>query len=50
MSHHDRARCLDSGMDDYLTKSFTVAQLHAFLTQWLTPQQVRPSKTHPVAF
>lgn len=33
----DRTRCLAAGMDDYLAKPFTVAQLSAILTQWLTP-------------
>ena len=45
MSHHNRARCLAAGMDDYLTKPFTVAQLHAFLAQWLTPQPAKASET-----
>ena len=33
----DRTRCLAAGMDDYLAKPFTVAQLNAVLAQWLTP-------------
>ncbi len=35
----DRARCLAAGMDDYLAKPFTVAQLQTLLTQWVTPKQ-----------
>lgn len=45
MSHHNRAHCLAAGMDDYLTKPFTVAQLHAVLAQWLTPQPAKGSET-----
>ena len=33
----DRTRCLAAGMDDYLAKPFTVAQLGAILTHWLAP-------------
>ncbi|MBA5862311.1 MAG: response regulator [Nitrospira sp. CR1.1] len=32
----DRTRCLAAGMDDYLAKPFTMAQLSDMLTQWLT--------------
>ena len=33
----DRTRCLAAGMDDYLAKPFTAAQLRTILTHWLTP-------------
>jgi PAS domain S-box-containing protein len=39
----DRERCLAAGMDDYLTKPFTLAQLGQVLTRWVptkTPGQV----------
>ncbi|HQV11841.1 MAG TPA: response regulator [Nitrospira sp.] len=32
----DRTRCLAAGMDDYLAKPFTAAQLRTVLTHWLT--------------
>jgi signal transduction histidine kinase/DNA-binding response OmpR family regulator/HPt (histidine-containing phosphotransfer) domain-containing protein len=31
----DRERCLDAGMDDYLSKPFTRAALHAVMQRWL---------------
>ncbi len=44
----DRARCLAAGMDDYLAKPFTMAQLSEVLTQWLRAQ-TSPDKTEPVS-
>jgi signal transduction histidine kinase/CheY-like chemotaxis protein/HPt (histidine-containing phosphotransfer) domain-containing protein len=32
----DREKCLAAGMDDYLTKPYTLAQLESKLAQWLT--------------
>ena len=43
----DRARCLAAGMDDYLAKPFTVAQLQTLLTQWLAPKPPRTSEPDP---
>ena len=39
----DRARCLAAGMDDYLAKPFTMAQLSEMLTQWLRVQTAAQS-------
>ncbi|HTP97347.1 MAG TPA: ATP-binding protein [Burkholderiales bacterium] len=39
----DRERCLECGMDDYLSKPFTREQLHAALARWLAP--LRPDRT-----
>ena len=35
----DRERCLEAGMDDYLTKPLSLTQLHAQLAKWVAPGQ-----------
>ena len=34
----DQKHCLDSGMDDYLSKPLSFERLHQVLTKWLAPQ------------
>ncbi len=43
----DRQRCLAAGMDDYLTKPFTLAQLTALLQRWLPTTPVAASTATP---
>jgi signal transduction histidine kinase/FixJ family two-component response regulator len=38
----DRQKCLDAGMDDYLAKPYTAAQVHAKLARWL-PERIETS-------
>ena len=42
----DRERCLEAGMDDYLAKPFTVAQLREAIARWPRPIQ---SEEHQMA-
>ncbi len=39
----DREHCLAVGMDDYLTKPFSLAQLHTTLARWLPSQTSYPA-------
>jgi len=43
----DRQRCLDAGMDDYLTKPLTSAKLEATITRWTSSGDVEPSQHAP---
>jgi HPt (histidine-containing phosphotransfer) domain-containing protein len=38
----DREKCLEAGMDDYITKPIRIADLQSALERWATP---RPKKT-----
>jgi two-component system, sensor histidine kinase and response regulator len=38
----DRENCLAKGMDDYLSKPFSVEQLYRVLAQWLPANTVKP--------
>ncbi len=43
----DRDACLAAGMDDYLSKPFTKAQLQKVLEKWLEPQLLPDPLTQP---
>ena len=41
-----RERCLAAGMDDYLAKPFTLDQIRAMLTRWLSPSSPAVKRDH----
>lgn len=43
----DRNLCLAAGMDDYLAKPYTAAQLEATLQRWLPPATTLPPEPEP---
>ncbi len=43
----DRERCLNAGMDDYLTKPFTQGQLKDILIRWLSQTDASSSQRDP---
>jgi signal transduction histidine kinase/CheY-like chemotaxis protein/HPt (histidine-containing phosphotransfer) domain-containing protein len=45
----DRQKCLDAGMDDYLAKPVTRAQLDACLARWLPPLAEAHAEATPAA-
>jgi signal transduction histidine kinase/DNA-binding response OmpR family regulator len=39
----DRARCLEAGMDDHLTKPVRIEDIRIALERWVSPAEARPS-------
>jgi len=46
----NRRRCLDAGMDDFISKPFELTRLHSVLSHWLQPEPVDsvPSVDSPI--
>ena len=44
----DRARCLASGMDDYISKPVQMKDLSAMIRRWLPPQEREEGRTAPL--
>ncbi len=40
----DKQRCLNAGMDDYLSKPVKIKELYQMLAKWLVPEQVKQDK------
>jgi CheY-like chemotaxis protein len=38
----DRERCIDAGMDDYISKPLTVGILHNKIEHWIYSKQTNP--------
>ncbi len=43
----DREKCLESGMNDYLTKPIDTGQLFSTLAKWIKPKERKPDKNMP---